>query len=91
MYISRPPRQDEAEERTIFFAGLSEDADEEDIKGFLQEYQGLEEVRLIKDRQGSRGIAYIQFRSVEDKQAAWESLLEAKLCVKGRKFTMREW
>ena len=61
MNISKPPRQ--AEQLTILFAGLSTEATEEDIKEFLQEYEGIEDIRLVMNNEGSRGLAFIEFNN----------------------------
>lgn len=64
MELSRPPRQERADDRTLLFAGLSPDATEKDIGDFLGDYQGVEDIRLLHDQNGSRGLAFIQFSSV---------------------------
>ena len=91
MELSRPPRQEGADGRTILFAGLSVEVSEQDIREFLASCEGVEDVRLVENSEGSRGLAFVQFGTLEQYLKAWESLLERQLVLKDKGFIMREW
>ncbi|OJJ44256.1 hypothetical protein ASPZODRAFT_135050 [Penicilliopsis zonata CBS 506.65] len=71
---SRSPRRGRhfgQESREIMMDGLPADMGEEDVLSELKEFyhiEGLEEVRVIRDRQTkvSRGLGFLQFRSVNE-------------------------
>ena len=57
--------------RKVFVGMLSKNIQEEDVRVMFQEYGTVEEVTVLRDREGnSKGCAFIKFGSRQQAQAA---------------------
>lgn len=66
MFVAEPE-----ELRKVFVGMLSKSVQEEDVRAMFQEYGTVEEVTVLRDKEGnSKGCAFIKFGSRQEAQAA---------------------
>ncbi|KAF4675745.1 hypothetical protein FOL47_007336 [Perkinsus chesapeaki] len=74
----------------LFVRGLPKSLTTDDILGIFQQYGGVEEVFIMKDRetQESRGLAFVRFRDLSEGQSAIAALNGKILPESGRPLTV---
>ena len=66
MFVAEPE-----ELRKVFVGMLSKSVQEEDVRGMFQEYGAVEEVTVLRDKEGnSKGCAFVKFGCRQEAQAA---------------------
>lgn len=93
MSVSKPPKNYDSEERTLFLCGLPGTATDQKVRELLadQAAEGLEEIRVVKNEEGSKGYCYVQYTSPEAKSAAEALLLNQTLKIDGKRILIEAW
>jgi CUG-BP- and ETR3-like factor len=68
--------------RKVFVGMLSKTVQEEDVRGMFEEYGSVEEVTVLRDKEGnSKGCAFIKFGSRQQAQAAINKMHGSQIMV----------
>ncbi|WIA29200.1 hypothetical protein OEZ86_011711 [Tetradesmus obliquus] len=86
----RRSRGSEAATASVFVKGLPDDADEADVQHLFAAFPNVQSVKVLRDRLSgnSRGMAFVDFASVDDARVLMESEQRYDLAMGGRRLLL---